>query len=143
VEQGDVPQGANQAPGEPANKQDRRRLPPELTGLLPKKFEHGLNHVVRRRILRTLHGRKSKEASPADLSENELADETLSGISYHLRVLMRMSMVMLDRVEQTRGTLRHTYISVVEQEPTVLSVLEKTEKLDAPKRGDRRGNGAA
>jgi DNA-binding transcriptional ArsR family regulator len=143
VERGDAAQRAEENPDGPKRKQDRRRLPPELTGLLPKKLEHGLDHVVRRRILRAIHGRETKEVSPIDLSENELADETLSGVSYHLRVLTRMGMVLLKRVEPTRGTLRHFYRSAIEEEPTALSILAQTEELDAPKRKPFRRDGTA
>jgi len=101
---------------------------------LPKTLESGLDHVVRRRILRALHGRTSGEANPADLSERELADETLSGVSYHLGVLLRHGIVMLERTEVVRGSVRHTYVSTVEDEPTALSVLAQTEELDAPGR---------
>jgi DNA-binding transcriptional ArsR family regulator len=136
VEPGDASRGADQAP-EPGRKHDNRRLPPELTGLLPKKFEHGLNHVVRRRILRALHERPDCEGNPAGLAGNELVEETVSCVSYHLGVLLRCSMVQLARVEPVRGSVRHTYASVVYGETTVLSVLTQTEELDAPKRQTR------
>jgi DNA-binding transcriptional ArsR family regulator len=134
VEQGDASHRADSTPSEPERKQDRRRLPPELTGRLPAKFEKGLDHVVRRRILRALHG--SSGASPISLTRGELGDETLSGVSYHCRVLLTYEMVELVGTEEARGSIRHTYASVVEENAPVLSVLGQTEELDKPRRRD-------
>src|SRR3954468_9550153 len=135
--QDDASSGADQTP-EPG-KQDRRRLPPELTGLLPRSAEQGLDHVVRRRILRALHGRSSSEASPAGLLGNELTDESLSGIAYHARVLETCGLIRLVRTEPVRGAIRHIYASGVEDDPVVLSVLAETAVLDAPARGSQNG----
>jgi DNA-binding transcriptional ArsR family regulator len=129
----DAPREADQNPA-PARKQDRRRLSVELTGLVSRKFEQGLNHVVRRRILRALHTRHG-ETSPAELAENELADEALSNVAYHVSVLLRCGLISLARTEQVRGTIRHYYASKVKHDRTVGFILSETEKLDALGRG--------
>jgi DNA-binding transcriptional ArsR family regulator len=136
MELGNGSRGAGQNPATP-RKQDRRQLPAELTGLLPRKFEQGLNHVVRRRILRALDAREIGEASPAELAKQELADRSLSDVSYHMKVLLDYGMVHLARVEQARGTVRHVFVSLMEEEPVVLSLLAQTEELDALERGER------
>jgi DNA-binding transcriptional ArsR family regulator len=129
----DAPQEANQNPA-PARKQDRRRLSVELMGLVSRKFEQGLNHVVRRRILRALHARHG-ETSPAELAENELADEALSNVAYHVSVLLKCGLVSLARTEQVRGTIRRHYASKVKHDRTLSFILSETEKLDAPEHG--------
>jgi DNA-binding transcriptional ArsR family regulator len=115
-------------------KQDRRRLPLELTGLLTRSYEQGLDHVTRRRILRALHGRAGKEASPSELLANELSSDALSGIAYHAKVLRSFGMIHIACTQQVRGTVRHLYVSNVEDDLVVLSVLAHTEELDAPDR---------
>jgi DNA-binding transcriptional ArsR family regulator len=119
----------------PGRKQDRRRLPLELTGLLERKFEQGLDHMVRRRILRALHS--SKDAlSPAQLTAQggALSDVPLSTVAYHVTVLTKYEMIRLDRAEDSHGALEHFFVSEMSADPLVLSVLAQTEGLDAPKR---------
>lgn len=123
-------------------KQDRRRLPIELTGLLPREFEQGLDHVVRRRILRALHGRPQQQASPVDLSRAELADEALTSVAYHTRVLDRCGLVEPAGTVEHRNYRRTVYASAVQENAAVLTILAQTQGLDAPKRnagddGDR------
>ena len=128
-------EGAQRGPGS-ARKQDRRRLPPELTGLLPRKLEHGLDHVARRRILRALRD-EQRDLSSAQLSREgaPLDDLSLSLVAYHMSVLSNYEMVRLTRTVPTRGVIEHFYASEVENNPAVVSILEKTEELDAAERG--------
>jgi DNA-binding transcriptional ArsR family regulator len=130
-------QGANRGLGS-ARKQDRRRLPPELTGLLPRKLEHGLDHVTRRRILRVMH-EGQREVSSAQLSRDgePLADLSLSVVAYHMNVLAKYGMVRLTRTQPTRGVVEHFYASEVEGDAVILSILEQTEGLDASRREQR------
>lgn len=128
-------QGTDQHPAA-ARKQDRRRLPAALKGLVPRKFEQGLDHVMRRRILRALHARNGA-ASPAELAENELADESsLPGVAYHVTVLLKGGLVHLAGTEQARGRIRHYYASRVTHDRTVGFILSETEDLDASERGE-------
>jgi DNA-binding transcriptional ArsR family regulator len=110
-------------------------LPPELTGLLPRKLEHGLDHVTRRRILRALH-EGQQERSPAQLSrEGEPLDGlSLSVVAYHMSVLAKYEMVSEMRSQPNRGALEHFYVSAVEDNPQVVAILAQTEELDATKR---------
>lgn len=87
--------------------------------------------------MRALHSRRSM-ANPADLLRNELADETLSGISYHAKVLLQAGLVRLVKTDPVRGTIRHFYASEVHDDPVVLSVLAETAALDAPVRNSNR-----
>jgi hypothetical protein len=127
-------QGAKRGPGS-ARKQDLRRLPLELTGLLPRKLEHGLDHVTRRRILRVMH-EGQREISSAQLSRDgePLADLSLSVVAYHVNVLAKYEMVRLTRTQPTRGVVEHFYVSEVEDDAAIVSILKQTEGLDASKR---------
>lgn len=133
MDRGDA-QGASRGPI-PGRRQDRRRLPVELTGLLDRKLEQGLDHVVRRRILRALHS-ADDALSSAQLSDQDgaLSDVALSTVAYHMKVLLKYKMVREDRAESARGALEHFFLSEVGTDPLVLSVLAQTEGLDAPKR---------
>lgn len=127
-------QEAQRGPGS-ARKQDRRRLPLELTGLLPRKLEHGLDHVARRRILRAMH-EGQREFSSAQLSSEDgpLSDLSLSVVAYHVNVLANFKMASETRTAPNRGALEHFYVSEVQDDERVCSILAKTEELDAPKR---------
>jgi DNA-binding transcriptional ArsR family regulator len=51
-------------------------------------------------------------ASPVPVSPKQLADEldeALGNVSYHMRVLLALSMVELARKEQRRGAIAHFY----------------------------------
>jgi hypothetical protein len=120
----------------PSQKQDRRRLPLALTGLLPPDFNQGLDHVIRRRILRALHVADAPLSS-ARLSHDQtgaLADVSLSTVAYHMKVLVKYGMVEQTGTRPIRGALERFFGSTVADNPVVLSVLSQTEGLDAPKR---------
>jgi hypothetical protein len=120
----------------PGRKQDRRRLPRELSGLLPADFNQGLDHVIRRRILRVLHISETSFSS-ALLSHDQmgpLSDLSLSTVAYHMKVLARYKMVEQTGTRPMRGALERFYGSAVADNPIVLSVLAQTEELDAPRR---------
>ncbi|HXR60669.1 MAG TPA: hypothetical protein VN732_05020 [Solirubrobacterales bacterium] len=150
MEPGDVPRESDQEVGQEPDqedarprKQDGRPLPLDLTALLTRNYEQGLDHVTRRRILRALHGRAGKDASPGELLAGELSGDALSGIAYHAKVLRSLEMIHLARTEQVRGTIRHLYVSNVEDDRVVLSVLAQTEALDGPDRGESSEEDAA
>ena len=119
----------------PGRKQDRRRLPVELTGLLDRKVEQGLDHVVRRRILRAIHN-SATPMSPAQLADQTgpLSEVALSTVAYHMTVLAKYQMVREKHAKSRRGALEHFFASEVAADPLVLSVLTQTEELDAPRR---------
>lgn len=124
--------GSRRGPGSP-RKQDRRRLPEELTGQLPTKFEQGLDHVARRRILRTMHA-GGKQFSSAELTRGPLNEFSLSTVAYHLKVLTKLKMVKLVEERPVRGVVEHFFASRVAHHPEVLWILTQTEELDALKR---------
>lgn len=120
---------------EPDRRQDRRRLPSELTILLSGKQEQGLNHVIRRRILRAIHVANQPMSSTQLCAEDgALSGVSLSTVAYHMKVLTRYGLVSEDHATMRRGTLEHFFASEVSGDPPVLSVLAQTEELDAAKR---------
>jgi DNA-binding transcriptional ArsR family regulator len=121
-------------------KQDRRRLPEELTGQLPIKFEQGLDHVARRRILRAMHA-SGRQFSSAELTRGPLTDFSLSTVAYHLKVLTKLKMVKLIEERPVRGVVEHFFASRVAHHPEVLWILTQTEELDAVKRDSGESEG--
>jgi hypothetical protein len=133
MERGDA-QGAPRGPM-PGRKQDRRRLPLELTGLLDRKVEQGLDHVVRRRILRVMHSSNAAVSSAKLCNQGgPLSEVPLSTVAYHMKALLKYNMVRENGTKARRGAMEHFYASEVATDPLVLSVLAQTEGLDAPKR---------
>lgn len=125
---------AEQRP-EPGRRQDRRRLPSELTILLSGKQEQGLNHVTRRRILRAIHiANQPLSSTQLCAAGGALSEGSLSTVAYHMKVLTKYGLVSEDHTTMRRGALEHFFASKVSDDPTVLSVLAQTEELDAPKR---------
>jgi hypothetical protein len=103
--------------------------------LLSRKQEQGLNHVIRRRILRAVHA-AGQPLSSTQLSAEDgaLSEWSLSTVAYHMKVLAKYDLVSEDHAIMRRGALEHFFASRVSGDPTVLSVLAQTEGLDAPKR---------
>jgi DNA-binding transcriptional ArsR family regulator len=64
-----------------------------------------LRHPLRRRILRTMADRKP--ISPRELAEE--LDESLSGVSYHVRILAKNGVVKEVQRKQVRGATQHFY----------------------------------
>lgn len=129
MELGDAAQGPDPRAA-PRRRQERGRLPLELAALLSRKFGHGLDHVVRRRILRALHDRPSGPVSAMELTEHELAGEALSSVAYHLAVLESCELVNHVDFKQTEGYRRRLFASLADDDPVVLAVLVQTESLD-------------
>jgi DNA-binding transcriptional ArsR family regulator len=134
MERGKASGAHKQGRGSP-RKQDRRRLPEELIGQLSSNYEQGLDHVARRRILRAMHA-SGAEFSSAGLTRGPLNDFSLSTVSYHVKVLMRLKMIELTAERPVRGVVEHFFSSRVTADPGVLSILAQTEELDAPKGGN-------
>jgi len=90
---------------------------------------HALNHPARRQILRQL----SEEGS--ERSPNEMAQVTtfsLSGLSFHARVLCELQVTRCTRTQPVRGSLEHFYASNVSDNDLVATILLETEGDDRP-----------
>jgi len=66
-----------------------------------------LNHVVRRRILRTLFEAEERLASPTQFAA--ALDMPLSNVNYHVTVLANMEALELVETRAVRGATEHFY----------------------------------
>ncbi len=90
---------------------------------------HALNHPARRQILRQLSGEEA-EKSPSEMAE--AATFSLSGISFHARVLCELQVTRCTRTQPVRGALEHFYASNVSGNELVSAILVETEGDDRP-----------
>jgi DNA-binding transcriptional ArsR family regulator len=90
---------------------------------------YALNHPARRQILRQL-AEQGAERSPSEMAQT--AAFSLSGLSFHARVLSELHVTHCTRTEQVRGSLEHFYASNVSDNELVAAILSETE-------GDDRG----
>jgi len=81
-----------------------------------------LGHPLRARILGALD---EHEASPKELALR--FDEKLGNVSYHVRILARLGLIVLVRETPRRGAVEHHYVSV----PRPETVLNSELALDA------------
>jgi DNA-binding transcriptional ArsR family regulator len=88
---------------------------------------HALNHPARRQILRQL-GEGKVEKSPSEMAEG--ATFSLSGLSFHARVLSELQVTRCTRTQQVRGALEHFYASNVSDNELVEAILLETEGDD-------------
>jgi hypothetical protein len=130
MELGDAAQGPDPRAA-PRGRQERGRLPLELAAMVSRKFGQGLDHVVRRRILRALHERPGGQGSAIELTGHELAGEALSSTAYHLAVLENYELIRHIDFQPVEGYRRRVFASLVDDDPMVLAVLVQTEPLDA------------
>lgn len=84
-------------------------------------------HPLRRRILRRL-GERDKPTSPIQLADD--LDGPLGKIAYHVRVLWRLGALSAAGEEQVRGAVEHFYMSTIENDPPIETLLEETRKED-------------
>jgi DNA-binding transcriptional ArsR family regulator len=89
---------------------------------------HALNHPGRRLILRHLHERG--ESSPSEMADS--LTFSLSGLSFHARVLSELEVIRCTRTQQGRGALEHFYLSNVAGSELVEAMLSETRADDAP-----------
>jgi DNA-binding transcriptional ArsR family regulator len=89
---------------------------------------HALNHPARRQILRQLSGQEA-EKSPSEMAE--AATFSLSGISFHARVLCELQVTRCTRTQPVRGALEHFYASNVADNELVSAILVETEGEDS------------
>lgn len=90
---------------------------------------HALNHPARRQILRQLD-EGGAERSPSEMAET--AAFSLSGLSFHARVLCELQVTRCTRTQQVRGSLEHFYASNVSGNELVGAILLETEGDDRP-----------
>jgi DNA-binding transcriptional ArsR family regulator len=90
---------------------------------------HALNHPARRQILRQL-GEPGVERSPNEMAET--AAFSLSGLSFHARVLSELQVTRCTRTQPVRGALEHFYASNVSDNELVEAILLETEGDDRP-----------
>ena len=89
---------------------------------------HALNHPARQQYLRHLHERG--ESSPSEMADSLAL--TLSGLSFHARVLSELEVIHCTRTQQGRGALQHFYVSTVAGSELVEAMLSETQADDAP-----------
>jgi DNA-binding transcriptional ArsR family regulator len=90
---------------------------------------HALNHPARRQILRQL-GEAGVERSPSEMAQ--AATFSLSGLSFHARVLCELQVTRCTRTQPVRGSLEHFYASNVSENELVATILLETEGDDRP-----------
>jgi DNA-binding transcriptional ArsR family regulator len=76
------------------------------SGSKPNDLFTALGHPLRRRILRTMIG-SEHEISPRQLAAD--FGESLSALSYHVRVLAECKAITLVYTSQVRGSTQHFY----------------------------------
>jgi DNA-binding transcriptional ArsR family regulator len=89
---------------------------------------HALNHPARRQILRHLHAHG--ESSPSEMADSVAF--SLSGLSFHARVLSELEVISCTHTQQGRGALEHFYASNVASSELVAAMLSETRADDAP-----------
>lgn len=89
---------------------------------------HALNHPARRLILREL-GEQGAESSPSEMVQ--AASFSLSGLSFHARVLCELRVTRCTRTQQVRGALEHFYASNVADNELVAAILSETDGDDS------------
>jgi predicted transcriptional regulator len=87
----------------------------------------GLNHPIRRQILRIL-STKGTVQSPSDMAE--LVELGLSNVAYHTRYLAERNILRCAGTKQIRGATQHLYVSKVSDNKLVKTTLSETEKDD-------------
>lgn len=107
-----------ESPGKTKHQQGREMTPALI---------YALNHPARREILRQL-GELGAEKSPSGMADS--AAFTLSGLSFHARVLCELSVTRCTRTQQVRGSLEHFYASNVSGNELVSAILVETESDD-------------
>jgi hypothetical protein len=89
---------------------------------------HGLNHPIRRQILRIL-SRQGAARSPNEMTR--LMTPGLSNLSYHARSLCKQMIVHCASTRRVRGSTEHFYASDVSDNKLVNTILSETEKDDS------------
>ncbi len=90
---------------------------------------YALNHPARRQILRQL-GEQGVERSPSEMASG--ASLSLSGLSFHARVLCELQVTRCTSTHPVRGALEHFYASNVSDNELVATILSETEGDDRP-----------
>lgn len=106
------------------NKRGKKKLPEPDTA----EVVEALNHPLRRKVLRAIHGNKNEPISPVTLSK-ELGED-LSSVSYHVTVLLQKKSLTQVGTRQRRGAMEHFYISTITGDKVAKIVLEQTKDKD-------------
>ena len=84
-------------------------------------------HPLRRQILRRLSER-GEPVSPIQLADD--LKGPLGKVAYHVRVLWRLGALSAAGEQQVRGAVEHFYVSTIENDPPIETLLEETRKED-------------
>jgi DNA-binding transcriptional ArsR family regulator len=88
---------------------------------------NALNHPLRRKILRGLHG-AGEARSPAQLSK--VVGRDVSSVSYHMKVLTDMGAVKKTGDRPARGARETFFASKVAEHSQMIAILADTEEDD-------------
>ncbi len=105
------------------------KLPLELAELLTPSVEHGLNHPLRREILRALNA-CDEPRSAGELVTRSLPKTGVTLISYHASVLEGCDVLRVSEVVPGEESFFRRYSSNVVDDPQIVAILVATESLD-------------
>lgn len=111
-----------------ASKGNRKRGKKKLPEPDTAEVVEALNHPLRRKILRAIHGNENEPISPVTLSK-ELGED-LSSVSYHVTVLLQKKSLTQVGTRQRRGAMEHFYISTITKDEVAEIVLRQTKDKD-------------
>jgi DNA-binding transcriptional ArsR family regulator len=84
-------------------------------------------HPLRRRILRLLHDHEDPHSASKMARELE---EPVGSAAYHVRVLHNVAALEETGEKQVRGAVERFYLSTVEDDPPIETLLEETREAD-------------
>jgi DNA-binding transcriptional ArsR family regulator len=103
----------------------------------PPQLFAALNHVLRRRILRTYEADTERLASPTKFAE--ILDAPLSNVNYHVTVLVSTGVLALVETRPVRGAKEHLYRLCLDGETEwVRAALEASRESDDTDSGNGR-----
>jgi hypothetical protein len=105
-------------------------LSAELSARLPLELREALDNPCRRRILRSLREEGGAPLRAAELRAGGCATCTLSCVTYHLGVLVESHPVRRLGAGSVQGRLEYAFAATLEDQPTVVEVLEATAIAD-------------
>lgn len=109
--------------GKPKGSRRQRKIPARPRGDMLL----AIAHPLRRRILRRL-GEGDEPTSPIQLADD--LEGPLGKIAYHVRVLWRLGVLSAAGEQQVRGAVEHFYLSTIENDPPIETLLDETRKED-------------
>ena len=91
------------------------------------KLISAIGHPVRRRILRVL-GDSDEPRSPMQISRE--FGVSVSPVAYHVAILRKFDAIELAEEQMARGAVEHFYVSKIEKDPPIETLLEETRLAD-------------